>query len=147
MLLVICLYSFVSAPRTYPAVNGELVLVQRRIYCYPQEEEVAMNAQTITIITTGAGILLGGIVGFFVSRHFYNKDEKLVNEMKNAIKRIGHLSSQAKSVCASLDSLEIDLKNGKIGANSAESVLKPIKMNMEALNGELEAIYNEHMKK
>ena len=106
-----------------------------------------MNALTITIISTGAGVILGGIVGFFISCHFYKKDEKLVNEMKNAIKRIGHLSSQAKSVCASLDLLETDLKSGKIGANSAESVLKPIKKNMEALNGELESIYNEYIKK
>jgi hypothetical protein len=106
-----------------------------------------MNSLTITIIVTGAGVILGGITGFLISRYFYKKDEKMVNEMKNTVKRIGHLSSQAKSVCASLDSLEIDLKIGKIGANSAESVLKPIKKNMEALNGELEAIYNEYIKK
>lgn len=102
-----------------------------------------MNALTVTVLTTGAGVVLGGTIGFIITRHFYKKDEKLVNETKNAIKRIGHLSSQAKSVCASLDSLEIDLKSGKIGANSTESVLKPIKKNMEALNGELETIYNE----
>ncbi len=106
-----------------------------------------MSALAITMTSTVAGVILGGIIGFFISHHFYKKDEKLVNEMKNAIKRIGHLSSQAKSVCASLDSLETDLKSGKIGANSAESVLKPIKKNMEALNGELEAIYNEYVKR
>lgn len=99
------------------------------------------------LIIAGAGIILGGSIGYLISRHFYNKDEKMVSEIKNAIKRIGHLSSQSKSVCASLDSFESDLVNGKIGANSAESVLKPIKKNMEALNGELETIYNENIKK
>ena len=99
-----------------------------------------MNPSTLTILTTVAGVMFGGIIGFVISRHFHKKE-------KNAIKRVGHLSSQAKSVCASLDSLEIDLINEKIGANSAESVLKPIKKNMEALSGELEAIHNEYIKK
>jgi hypothetical protein len=100
----------------------------------------------VDIIITGVGVVVGGIIGYFISSHFYKIDEKSINEMKNVLRRIGHLSSQAKSVCGSLDSIETDLKNGKIGANSAESVLKPIKMNMEALNGELEAINNEYGK-
>jgi hypothetical protein len=98
-------------------------------------------------LIAGAGSALGGFIGYLITRHFYKKDEKIVSEMKNTIKRIGHLSSQSKSVCASLDSFESDLVSGKIGANSAESVLKPIKKNMEALNGELETIYNENIKK
>lgn len=106
-----------------------------------------MNNVGFTIVTTIAGVILGGFIGFFISRHFHKKNETLANEMKNAIKRVGHLSIQAKSVCVSLESLEIDLVNGKIGANSAQSVLKPIKKNMEALNGELEAIYNEYINK
>ena len=60
---------------------------------------------------------------------------------------MGHLSSQSKSICSSLDSLEDDLIHNRIGANSAKSVLQSIKKNMEALNGEIEAIYNEYIKK
>lgn len=69
------------------------------------------------------------------------------NKMRQAVKRVGHLSSQSKSVCSSFDSLEDDLIHNRIGANSAKSVLQPIKKNMEALNGEIEAIYNEYIKK
>ena len=69
------------------------------------------------------------------------------NKMRQAIKRVGQLSSQSKSICSSLDLLEKDLIHGRIGANSAKSVLQPIKRNMEALNGEIEDIYNEYIKK
>lgn len=69
------------------------------------------------------------------------------NKMRQAVKRVGYLSSQSKSICSSLDSLEDDLINNRIGANSAKSVLQPIKRNMEALNCEIEAINNEHIKK
>lgn len=61
--------------------------------------------------------------------------------------RVGQLSSQSKSICLSLDLLEKDLIHGRIGANSAKSVLQPIKIHMEALNGEIEKIYNEYIKK
>ena len=101
----------------------------------------------ISIIFTVIGVALAGIIGYWISSHFHKKDEKFLNETKTAIKRVGQLSSQAKSICASLDSIEKDLNIGKIGANSATSVLQPIKRNMEALNGELEAIYNEYIKK
>ena len=69
------------------------------------------------------------------------------SKMRQAIKRVGQLSSQSKSICSSLDSLEEDLIHNRIGANSAKSVLQPIKRNMEALNGEIEDIYNEYIKK
>jgi len=69
------------------------------------------------------------------------------SKMRQSIKRVGQLSSQSKSICSSLDSLEEDLIHGRIGANSAKSVLQPIKRNMEALNGEIEDIYNEYIKK
>ena len=68
-------------------------------------------------------------------------------KMRHVIKRIGQLSSQSKSICASLDSLEEGLTSQKIGANSALSVLTPIKNNMFSLNGEIESIYNEYIKK
>jgi hypothetical protein len=96
---------------------------------------------------TGIGVIVGGIIGFFISQYFHKKDDKWVNEMKNAIRRIGQLSSQSKGICKSLDLLEDALKQGKIGANSAEKMALPIiKANMEAFNGELEAIYNEYIK-
>jgi len=92
----------------------------------------------LTVISLVVTIIFG-----IISVYFGIKESK----MKQAVKRIGQLSSQSKSICSSLDSLEADLIRGKIGANSATSVIQPIKKNMEALNGEIEAIYNEYIKK
>jgi hypothetical protein len=86
------------------------------------------------------GIALLGIV---IAVYFGCKESK----MSHAIKRIGQLSSQSKSICSSLDSFEEALINGRIGANSAEIVIKTIKPNMAALNGEIEDIYKEYIKK
>jgi len=89
-------------------------------------------------------VLVGiALLGVLIGLYFGIKDSK----GRQAIKRIGQLSSQSKSICSSLDSLEEDLIHGRIGANSVKSVLQPIKKYMEALNGEIEDIYNEYIKK
>jgi len=97
-----------------------------------------MELWLINYVTLGLGFL-----GVAIAIYFGIK----ANKMRQAIKRVGQLSSQSKSICSSLDSLEEDLIHGRIGANSAKSVLQPIKRNMEALNGEIEDIYNEYIKK
>jgi len=97
-----------------------------------------MEFSLINYISLGISLLSVTIAIYFGTKE---------NKMRQAVKRVGHLSSQSKSICSSLDSLEDDLIHSRIGANSAKSVLQPIKRNMEALNGEIEDIYNEYIKK
>lgn len=97
-----------------------------------------MEFSLVSYISLGIALLSVAITIYFGTKE---------NKMRQAVKRVGHLSSQSKSICSSLDSLENDLIHNRIGANSAKSVLQPIKRNMEALNGEIEAIYNEYIKK
>ena len=87
--------------------------------------------------------LIVNVLAISISIYFGIEQKK----MRHVIKRIGQLSSQSKSICASLDSLEEDLINQKIDANGALSVLKTIKKYMYSLNGEIESIYNEYIKK
>ena len=98
-----------------------------------------MEFWLINYVTLGVGFL-----SVVVAIYFGIKANKMVQAIN---KRVGQLSSQSKSICSSLDSLEEDLIHGRIGAHSAKSVLQPIKRNMEALNGEIEDIYNEYIKK
>ena len=97
-----------------------------------------MEFTWFNFVTLGIGVL-----GCIPTGYFGRRDSK----SRHALKRIGHLSSQCKSICSGLDSFEDDLIHNRIGANSARSVLKPIKSNLAALNGELEDIYNEYIKK
>ncbi len=96
-----------------------------------------MEFSLINYISLGIALLSVAITSYFGIK---------ANKMAQAIKRVGQLSSQSKSICSSLDSLEEDLIHGRIVAHNARSVLQPIKRTMEAL-GEIEDIYNEYIKK